>query len=153
MKTLYSLVLLIFFIFPVFSQDRDVLSEIIENISANYEEEVDHSFLADQLTELYENPVYVNSCSEEDLARIPFLTEFQVKSLLDYVKEKGPVVSIYEIQYVYGYDLQMVRFLEPFLSLKDKTVSFKSQFSSPKNLVKNDVIILTEKVLQQKEGF
>jgi len=71
----------------------------------------------ENLAELRERPVLINSGDEEEIARLFFLTDFQVKVLADYVARNGPVVTIYEIALLPGFDRNTVMLAAPYLSL------------------------------------
>lgn len=71
----------------------------------------------ENLAELRERPVLINSGDEEEIARLFFLTEFQVKVLADYVTRNGPVVSVYEIALLPGFDRSTAMLAAPYLSL------------------------------------
>jgi len=75
----------------------------------------------ENLAELRERPVLINSGDEEEIARLFFLTEFQVKVLADYVTRNGPVVSVYEIALLPGFDRSTVMLAAPYLSLDAPT--------------------------------
>jgi len=72
----------------------------------------------ENLAELRERPVLVNSGDEEEIARLFFLTEFQVKVLADHVSRNGPVVSVYEIALLPGFDRNTAMLAAPYLSLE-----------------------------------
>ena len=71
----------------------------------------------ENLAELRERPVLINSGDEEEIARLFFLTDFQVKVLADYVARNGPVVTIYEIALLPGFDRNTAMLAAPYLSL------------------------------------
>jgi hypothetical protein len=84
------------------------------------------------LYELSEKPVKINSGDEQEIARIFFLTDFQVKSLAGYVKKTGRIVSNYEIAAIPGFDRELTILMIPFISLEDQNekVQIKKPFSS-----------------------
>ncbi|MBE0666179.1 MAG: hypothetical protein IH593_00750, partial [Bacteroidales bacterium] len=52
--------------------------------------------ILEHLAELTVQPVMINSGDEEEISRLFFLTDFQVKVLADYVIKSGSIVSVYE---------------------------------------------------------
>src|SRR5512133_11374 len=72
----------------------------------------------ENLAELRERPVLINSGDEEEIARLFFLTDFQVKVLADYVARNGPVVSVYEIALLPGFDRGTAMLVAPYVSLE-----------------------------------
>jgi len=51
-------------------------------------DEYEASWLFDKLSELEERPAAINSGEEDEIARLFFLTEFQVRVLADYIRKK-----------------------------------------------------------------
>jgi len=81
-------------------------------------EESDVSFLMERLSEIEERPAAINSGDEEEIARLFFLTEFQVKVLADYVTRKGDVVSLYELALLPAFDRETVLLMAPYITLE-----------------------------------
>ncbi|MFO7657637.1 MAG: helix-hairpin-helix domain-containing protein [Bacteroidales bacterium] len=155
-KWLFVICLIISSCRVIFAQqtyETGTLDEVIEEISEIYENETDFTELAEDLWYFAENPLNLNTCTYEDLAKLHFLTEFQIKSLLDYVKNKGPVASMAEIQYVYGFNEQLAEYLKKFISLE--TVKEYPRLSV-KNALKygrHNLFITGNRTLQEKAGY
>ncbi len=132
--------------------DSDMLRSLLTDIAAQSEEEQDMEQILEILESLSENPVYVNEAGFEDIARITWLTEFQIKSLLDHVKRRGPILSHYEIATLYGFTPELAQTLVPFISLEKKPdTSVK-----PERVLrygKNKLITGAQTVLQKQEGY
>ncbi len=132
--------------------DSDMLRSILTDIAAQTEEEQDLEQLLETLEDLAENPVYVNYASFEDLARISWLTEFQIKSLLDHVKKQGNILSHYEIAYLYGFTPELAQTLVPFISLEKKP----DTAIKPERILhygKSRLMSGLQTVLQKQEGY
>ena len=82
------------------------------------------------LYDLYEDPVMVNSASEDELSRLFFLTDFQVKSLADYIHSSGSILSLFELTNIPGFDQGTAEMMIPFitLDLKPDTRLFSSHW-------------------------
>ena len=133
--------------------DSEMLRSLLTDIAAQNEEDQDLEQLLETLEDLVENPVYINDATFEDVARITWLTEFQVRSLLDHVKKRGPILSYYEIASLYGFTPELAQTLTPFISLEKKpdvvTVN-------PKRAIrygKNRIITGMQRVLVDQEGY
>ncbi len=74
----------------------------------------------EKLSELSENPVLLNSGDENELSRLFFLTDFQVKAINDYVRSTGKIYSVYEMANIPGFDRELAEMITPFISLKIK---------------------------------
>jgi len=72
----------------------------------------------EQLQELTENPVKINSADESELSRLFFLSEFQIKSIEDHVKSTGSILSVYEIASIPGFNRHTAEIMIPFITLE-----------------------------------
>jgi hypothetical protein len=89
------------------------------------------------LNELSENPVKINQADENDLSRLFFLSDFQVRSLADYIKRNGDIVSIYEIAAIPGFDRHAAEIIFPFISLKENVTGSSDTISVRSTLLTN----------------
>jgi len=133
--------------------DSEMLRSLLTEIAAQNEEDQDLEQLLEIMEELAENPVYINNATFEDIVRITWLTEFQVKSLLEHVKKRGPIMSHYEIASLYGFTPELAQTLTPFISLEKKP---ESAMLSPARAIrygKNKLITGVQRVLEDQEGY
>ena len=75
----------------------------------------------ERLYELAENPVRLNSSDENEISRLFFLSDFQVKILVDYVHTFGKVISLFEIANIPGFDKETTLIMTPFVTLETIT--------------------------------
>ncbi|HUS85938.1 MAG TPA: hypothetical protein VMW76_01765 [Bacteroidales bacterium] len=76
--------------------------------------------LNDELSGLLEDPVDINSNDETEIGRLFFLTMFQVRSIVEYTRIKGKIISPYEISYIPGFDAELASLISPFIRLGDR---------------------------------
>jgi hypothetical protein len=124
------LIIIIYFSTGVylFSQNDnlpDIIIPIAEELSSNETDPEASTIIIERLLDLTENPVNINSADESEIARIFFLTEFQVKVLCDYVKSEGKITTLYEIAYLPGFDNTTAMMIKPFIVF-DAAGSFRS---------------------------
>jgi hypothetical protein len=94
---------------------QQVVSDIIEELTANSDAEQDYSELVDDLLQLADSPLNLNAARKSDLQKLFFLSDFQIESLLNYRDSTGKILSVYELQLVPGFDLIDVERLIPFV--------------------------------------
>jgi hypothetical protein len=80
-------------------------------------DEYEASYLLERLSEIEERPAAINTGDEEEIARLFFLTEFQVRVLTDYVTKKGDIVSLYELALLPAFDRETVMLMAPYITL------------------------------------
>lgn len=106
------------------------------------------------LSYLVEHPLDLNRATAADWRRLPFLSDLQIQSLLDYREKNGDWLSIYELKNVSGLDFSTVELLIPFVHVGEKMVD-KPDFSF-KNLLRygnNELMIRYDRTFQQKKGY
>ena len=133
--------------------DSEMLRLLLTEIAAQNEDEQDPEELLHLLEDLAENPVYINDAIFEDLARISWLTEFQVKSLIDHIQKQGPILSYYEIASLYGFTPELAQTLTPFISLERKLETGAIKPGRAIRYGKNRLITSAQRVLENQEGY
>jgi hypothetical protein len=140
MKILIFLLITLSFSINCFSQEiklSETVTTIAEQLAASESDPDGVSLYIERLQELSEDPVKLNSASEEEISRLFFLTDFQVKSLFDYIQNKGNVTSVFELANIPGYDRETVETMLPFISLELKNAIYTSAYHIRNNLLTN----------------
>ena len=129
------------------------LEEIIEEIAANAEEDLDLSVIIDDLYFLWEYPLDINQASREDLSRLYLLNDFQIDRLLAYVRRYPPVLSVFELIYIEGFSSDLVRKISPFLSIGEKPPAAKLSLNKSLKYGRHQIYLRTQQVLEEQKGF
>jgi hypothetical protein len=159
LKAYASLIILIVAsTFLLRAQEENAISEqwienIAEEIVSRSEDDVDLTELLAHLQDLEEHPLNLNHAKAEELEELHMLNEFQIASLLDYISHNGELVSIYELQYVPGFTIEIAGMLKPFVvtSLKDRIVDGLEEISQMN--AKGTVIFRTQQTVEKQNGF
>jgi hypothetical protein len=107
----------------VFCQENklpEIIKDIAEELAASDADQEASAAYLDRLYDLAENPVKLNSGSEQELARLFFLSDFQVKALSDYRQTTGRIVSFNELALIPGFDRSTADMIIPFCTLEGK---------------------------------
>lgn len=126
------LVLLIFIPIFTFGQESklsEIIAAAVEELAAEETDPGAAELFTERLYELTEDPVKINSGDEDEISRLFFLTDFQVKALADYFKTTGKIVSLFEISNIPGFDKETTEMMAPF-------ITFESTFRFPANSVR-----------------
>lgn len=159
MKQFGIIILSLVFLGPLFSQsDTDPVREnaierLIETISESTENEIDYTTLVEDLYYFYDNPINLNQTSKEELSRLNLLNEMQIVSLFDYIKRNGPLVTIYEIQLIPGWDVEAIYVLQPFIRVAPTEEKQKVRLSSIVKYGKHEVVSRIVDLFEEQEGF
>ena len=85
------------------TDDWDILIEQLAEESIDADGDDESSALADdidELTDLHENPLNLNTASRAELLRLPFVSEAQVDAILDYRSRNHQLHSIEELRLI-----------------------------------------------------
>jgi hypothetical protein len=133
--------------------DHEFLQTILTDIVSQSEEEQDPEQLFELLEMLSENPVKINHASYEELTRLFWLTEFQIKSLQDYVQTKGAILSPYEIAYLYGFTPEIAQNLQAFISLEDTPEVRKLEPAKVFHYGKHKLVAGAQNKMERQAGY
>lgn len=113
----------------------------------NYEE------IYERLLLLHENPIDLNTASEEELMNLGLLSASQIDSFLAYQLANGKILTPYELQYIEGFDLETITDILPFITLTNKSkgdLPFLQRVLTERN---NYLILRYERILEKKRGY
>lgn len=142
-KFFLSILILSFTYYPVFCQDEklsDIILNTAEQLAADEDDHEIVTLFIENLHELAEKPVMINTADESELSRLFFLSEFQLKALPDHIRETGDIISIYEIASIPGFDRQTAEMMKPFISLTEVINENPVRFKLRNNLLSNFII-------------
>ena len=132
----------------------DKWMEYMEEMASQTEDEARIENLYSDLSYLAEHPFELNTVTENELKRLPFLSDQQINSLLTYRVKYGKLVTLYELKNMEGMDFETISLLLPFVYIGDILVD-KRPFTV-KNLLKynsNELQIRYDRCFQQKKGY
>ncbi|MGC9151880.1 MAG: helix-hairpin-helix domain-containing protein [Microbacter sp.] len=134
---------------------ENVIARIVEEMSANSEENIDYTTLEEDLNYFAENPINLNNTTKETLQKLQFLSDQQIENLLYYLYRNRPMHSIYELQLVEGFDEFTIQNLLPFVYVGNMAAT-PTKIPSLKTILKhgkNEWIGRFDRTLEQKAGF
>ena len=118
---------------PAFLQER--LEELTDESQAA--ELTDFNTLHETLQAWLERPLDLNHASVQQLEELGLLSDFQLNQFLAYRQALGPLISIYELQAIPGFEPAFIHLLLPFVTLKaeldDYQVSLRQLLSGGSN--------------------
>ncbi len=113
----------------------EVITNIAEELAANDSESDEVTTYIEKLFDLSEDPVKLNLADENEISRLFFLSDFQVKVLADYVQTTGKIISVYELANIPGFDDQAAKMLVPFIKL-----DIESNLNTDYNKLRNTLL-------------
>lgn len=113
--------------------------------------------MTEKLYQLASNPLDINTAGEEELEELYLLNSFQVKSLQDYIQTHGKLLSVYELQFVVGFDIELVKQLKPFITVNhndyEKNSSNAYSFRKKLRYGKHRFLFRGQRTFQRPSGY
>ncbi len=134
-------------------QSKAMIEDLIESAVSKSDKQLDQTSLIEQLEILAENPVPINTASHQELEKLLILNNFQINSLQQYILKNGPILSVYELQLVYGFDKQTAELLMPFIYLNEQDLKEKKPIKRPLKYGQNQLFIRVQRILESQEGY
>ena len=132
----------------------DKWMEYIEEMASETEDEERIEALYTDLSYLVEHPFELNTVTEGELKRLPFLSDLQIRELLGYRSRYGKMLTLYELKNVEAFDLETISLFIPFVYIGEIIVDKRP--ITVKNLLKrntNNLQIRYDRCFQQKKGY
>ncbi len=127
--------------------------QLIENIAEQYNsEDNDLSNLMNELSFLKSHPINLNKTNFEELSSLSFLNELQVANLLDHIKRNGPLISLYELQSVDGFDINLINSILPYVAISNN----ETQITSFKKTLKqgnHKLLLRNSQIPELQKGY
>lgn len=131
------------------------IQDFVEDLFQIPDQDINYDDLYESLYQLYLDPIDLNQTNRTELSRIYQLSPRQINLLMDYIQQHGPLISIYEIQVIEGFDSETIQKLLPFVR-----VGKQSRHPTHEPLLKriygeeNSYFILrTERIIEDKKGY
>ncbi len=111
--------------------DLDMLIEDASSQS-NSDADIDWSNITDVLNELSKNPIDLNRAKRYELQAIPFLSPTLINNLFNHIRKNGPLLSIYELQAVPGFDRNVFDKIKPYITVTGQQLDLSNNNLHPK---------------------
>jgi hypothetical protein len=156
MKQLVLLITLLFTC-PVFGQEDDERTKIVESriefIGESIEDSnIDFTTFLEDLYQFYDNPINLNQTNFDELSRLHLLSDSQILAILNYKKKYGKFLSVYEINAVPGLGLEEVDLIVPFIRVGEAR-TYKMNWKNALKYGKSEVFLRYQRDLQKREGY
>ncbi|MTI30750.1 ComEA family DNA-binding protein, partial [Xanthovirga aplysinae] len=106
--TWLSLTLFLILFQTVSAQEIPISNKLLEELFV-FEDEI----VGENFEELLSEPFELNKITPEQLRDLQIFTESQIQSFLDYRKQYGPIISIYELQVIPTLKIETIKELIP----------------------------------------
>jgi len=132
------------------------LDRLVQELFAEIQsDQVPYEDLYATLLQYYQTPLSLNDASREELRALLLLSEVQINHLLDHRQQLGPLLSLYELQSIDGFDLRTIYRVAPFVAVDDlgpnaaRGPLWQRVFKEDNNAL----FLRYERVLQARRGY
>ncbi len=129
------------------------LEELAEAIFPIQDLDLDYSQLYENLAQILSNPIDLNKATAEQLRSLYILNEIQLANLLQYQKENSPILSVYELQSIEGFDQNTINRLVPFVTVRNGRQDMRSLAKRISNEKNNYLLLRFNRTLETKQGY
>ena len=138
---------------PEEGAEEMLLYQIESLIETTAGDEADYASLAESLEWLYAHPINLNNANSRELQQLFMLNTIQVNNLLLHIRRHGPLVSIYELQTIDGFDMHTIRQILPFVTIADSHP--RRHFNLDNMLRDGDHVLFVryQQLLEEQRGF
>lgn len=135
-------------------QKANVIEQRIEQIAEAAENEnIDYNALFEQLTIYYDFPLNINTADVDDLFTLGLLNNYQIGQLINYRKEYGPILSVFELPRIDGWSVEIADLLSPFVVAEPDDSRDKITFEKLKDYGKHEVVMRWQRILEEQLGY
>lgn len=131
----------------------NIIERFIETISESTEQEIDYTALIEDLYYYYDHPINLNQTKPEELRQLYLLSELQIIGLFEYIDRHGFLLSIYEIQFIQGWDNETIYSLLPFVDVLPATQKKQLKIRDVFRYGKHELVARYTRILERSKGF
>lgn len=127
--------------------------EYIELIAEHNDDENVSEEIMENLEQFLENPINLNDTTSSNLQKLFFISEYQTEALKSYIRQNGELYTIFELEFINGFDDETRRLLMPFV--KTEPVTQSEHFSLQNMLIhgKNNITLGYKTLLEPQKGY
>lgn len=131
----------------------EIIENFIEEISANTDRELDFTTLYEDLTYYLNEPLNINTATKQELEKLQILSDFQINAILQYIKDYGEFLTVYELINIHGFNEEFVKILLPFITVKSEKPVAGFSPSKALRYGRHKVFFRWHRVLEQQQGY
>lgn len=163
MNTIWAFSSIFFIFFSFLSAQRDslpsnfssYLQETLEDYVQNSEGEgvFDYNTILEILEDYYEHPLDLNKAKEADLQSLQLLSDAQILNFMEYRRNFGPFISLFELQAIPSFDLPSIRRIQAFVTIKTDLDDFQVSLAEMLRKGKNELYLRWNRLLEPQKGY
>lgn len=150
-------VILLFSLWAIYGRSQETqttqkVEQQMEDLTEANESETEDDSYIQQLLFLRRSPLNLNTASESDLTVFKNLSALQIQQFLKYRQVLGKLLSFYELQAVPGWDVETIKYIQPYAYVGPAESVAESFFSRFRGGF-NTILMRYSQVLEKQRGF
>lgn len=131
------------------------LDNFLQSIFSVQDEDINYADLYEAFYQLYTNPLDLNRAQPEELKALYLLSDQQIQSFYKHQAQFGKFLSIYELQAIEHWDLEIIRKILPFVRISESNFAQDNRPLLSKILTEpnNFLLLRYERTLQKRRGY
>ncbi len=125
----------------------------LEDLTRAADRQQDYSDLTGDYLFYAKHPLNINGPERKKLLSLHLLNEMQLVSLEDYIHQYGPLYSLYELQYVSGFDPQTIRRIWPFVRTAPPEKRGKTPWKKIFRYGDQKILLRYGQILEKQNGY
>lgn len=134
---------------------RDVIEQRIEAAVEQLggDNDVDLTNLFQVLLDRYNDPINLNRTDAEELTSLMLLNDVQVSALFQHIRRNGPLLSLYELQAIDGWDVNTISLVRPFITVRERQAGARASLKEILKQGGHEVTLRSTMNLESRRGF
>ncbi|MBN2481256.1 MAG: helix-hairpin-helix domain-containing protein [Bacteroidales bacterium] len=138
---------------PFIDRHVEIMESLAESAESDEDTQPDYESLLKELEYLHENPLNLNAASFSELQKLPFLTDFQIQSLLEYRNQNGVLLSLYELQLVHGFLEETILKMIPYVTVDEPVLAQSQNFKDIFKYGRTEITLSGHRTIEQSAGY
>ena len=131
-----------------------IIEETVELIVQDGDiSDADFTTLFDELDNYFNNPVNINTATNEQLSELRLLNILQISELVRYRKQYGNILSYFELAQIDGFDQQTIKSILPFVSFEPPENENKFTVKKALKYGRSELIIRNFRNIEQTPAY
>lgn len=136
---------------PVSSPEEQIIEDYLQSIEA--EGDFDFNTIFEELEYFRDNPLDLNGANEGDLQALKLLSDIQILDLINYRRQAGDLISVYELQAIPSFDLLTIRRILPFVAVGGGLDDYQTSLGKMLAQGKNELYLRWFRILEEQQGY
>ena len=131
--------------------DQQAIEDFLQNTDS--EGTFDFNAIFEDLAYYQENPLNLNTANAEELQALGLLSDIQVVSFINYRRQAGELIAIYELQAVPSFDLLTIRRILPYVAVDGDLDDYQTPITQMLTRGDNELYLRWSRIVEQQRGF